>query len=84
VAERLKNLVEIFLDRIVDPRTSYLICFMDKNWNGTSAMDSYGHDIESSWLLVEAAGLLGDQALWARVKETSIRNCRCSSGRPAV
>jgi len=73
VAERLKNLVEIFLDRIVDPRTSYLICFMDKNWNGTSAMDSYGHDIESSWLLVEAAGLLGDQALWARVKETSIR-----------
>ncbi len=73
VGDRLKNLVEIFLDRIVDSRTSHLICFMDKNWNATSSVDSYGHDIESSWLLVEAAGLLGDQALQTRVKETSIR-----------
>jgi mannobiose 2-epimerase len=73
VGDRLKNLVEIFLDRIVDSRTSHLICFMDKNWNATSSVDSYGHDIESSWLLVEAAGLLGDQALQTRVKEKSIR-----------
>ena len=30
VADRLRNLVELFLDKIIDPRTSHLICFMDK------------------------------------------------------
>lgn len=72
VADRLKNLVELFLNKIIDKKTSHLICFLDKNWNKTSSIDSYGHDIESSWLLVEAAGLLGDTALMARVKEASI------------
>ena len=52
---------------------------MDKNWNRTSSMDSYGHDIESSWLLVEAAGLLKDTALLARVKKTSIKIANAAS-----
>jgi len=72
VGDRLKNLVELFLNKIIDKKTSHLICFFDKNWNKTSSIDSYGHDIESSWLLVEAAGLLCDTALMARVKEASI------------
>lgn len=73
VEDRLRNLVGIFLDKIVDPVTSHLICFMDKDWKRSSETDSYGHDIESSWLLVEAAGLLKDSVLLARVKETSIK-----------
>jgi cellobiose epimerase len=73
VADRLKDLVEIFLDKIIDKGTSHLICFMDKNWNRTSTTDSYGHDIESSWLLVEAADLLGDPVLLAKVKDASIK-----------
>ena len=79
VADRLKDQVEIFLDKIVDAKTSHLICFMDKNWNRTSSFDSYGHDIESSWLLVEAAGLLKDTALIARVKKTSIKIANAAS-----
>jgi mannobiose 2-epimerase len=73
VADRLRDLIEIFLDKIVDAKTSHLICFMDKNWNRSSSMDSYGHDIESSWLLYEAASLLDDPDLLKRVKETSIK-----------
>ena len=73
VEDRLRNLVGIFLDKIVDPVTSHLICFMDKDWKRSSETDSYGHDIESSWLLVEATGLLKDSVLLARVKETSIK-----------
>lgn len=69
---RLRNMVEIFLDKIIDKETFHLINFMDKDWNSTSTIDSYGHDIESSWLLYEAACLIGDPALLARVKETSI------------
>lgn len=73
VADRLKILVEIFLDKIIDKNTSHLKCFLDKNWVSTSSIDSYGHDIESSWLLYEAAHLLGDPDLLARVRETSIK-----------
>ncbi len=73
MAERLKNLVEIFLDHIIDRQTSHLICFMDRKWNSTSRIDSYGHDIEASWLLCEATNLLGDSELLARVKQVSIK-----------
>jgi mannobiose 2-epimerase len=66
VADRLKNIIEIFLDKIVDKKTFHLVCFMDRNWNSTSEVDSYGHDIEASWLIYEAAGLLKDKALLER------------------
>lgn len=73
VGERLRNLIEIFLEKIIDKKTSHLICFMDRSWNSTSTVDSYGHDIESSWLLYEAAGLLNDKKLSDRVKEAVIK-----------
>ena len=71
--ERLRNLVEIFLDHIVDKQTSHLICFMDRKWNSTSKTDSYGHDIEASWLLCEATNQLADPQLLARVRQVSIK-----------
>jgi mannobiose 2-epimerase len=77
--DRLKNMVKIFLGQIIDKKTSHLICFMDKRWNRTSMIDSYGHDIEASWLLCESANLLGDPDLLAQVKEVSIRIANAAS-----
>ena len=71
--ERLRNMVNIFLDKIIDKKSGHLICFLDKDWNPTSQIDSYGHDIEASWLLYEAALLLNDPALLKRVKEISLK-----------
>jgi mannobiose 2-epimerase len=79
MADRLRNLVEIFLNKIIDKNTSHLICFLDKNWKSISKIDSYGHDIESSWLLYEAASLLGDQSLISRVKSVSIKIANAAS-----
>jgi mannobiose 2-epimerase len=73
VGGRLRNMIEIFLDKIIDKKTSHLICFLDRSWNSTSTIDSYGHDIESSWLIYEAAGLLGDKDLVEKVKQTSLK-----------
>jgi mannobiose 2-epimerase len=73
MADRLRNMVEIFLDHIIDKKTSHLICFMDRSWNRTSMVDSYGHDIEASWLLCESANLLRDPDLLARVKQVCIK-----------
>lgn len=71
--ERLRNLVDIFLKKIIDKETYHLINFMERNWKSTSTIDSYGHDIEASWLLYEAAHLLDDKALLVRVEEVSIK-----------
>jgi mannobiose 2-epimerase len=79
VRERLRNLVNIFLDGIIDKKTSHLICFLDRNWNSTASIDSYGHDIESSWLLLEAATLLKDPKLINVVKEASLKIANASA-----
>ena len=58
--QQLARLVKVFAERIVDPETSHLILFFDEEWNCRSTIVSYGHDIEASWLLCEAAEVLGE------------------------
>lgn len=65
--ESLRNLIELFLDRILDAESGHLHLFFDENWNNKGHVISYGHDIEASWLLYEAAVVLGDEALLQRV-----------------
>ena len=72
VGERLEAMVSIFLEKIIDKNTSHLIPFLDRSWNSTAHIDSYGHDIESSWLLYEAAGLLNDRELLEPTAKASI------------
>ena len=58
--QQLAALVRVFSERIVDPQTSHLNLFFDEEWNCRSTIVSYGHDIEASWLLCEAAEALGE------------------------
>jgi mannobiose 2-epimerase len=74
--ERLRALVEIHLERILDPESGHLLLFFDEAWTPVDRAISYGHDIEASWLLVEAAEVLGDPDLHERsvaVAETIAR-----------
>lgn len=71
--ERLRNILELFIDKIVSKKTYHLIYFLDRNWNSTTAIDSYGHDIEASWLIDEAARLLKDPELITSVQKLSIK-----------
>ena len=70
---RLRSLVELFLAHIVDPASAHLLPFFDDAWAPRSGVISFGHDIEASWLLLEAADITADVALRERVRQVSIR-----------
>lgn len=57
----LRNIIGIFTDRILNPETHHLDLFFEMDWTrGAGQLESYGHDIECSWLMHEAALVLGD------------------------
>lgn len=66
---RLKNLILIHLDKIYDHLTHHARLFFDKSWKPQGETISYGHDIEASWLILEAALELNDRELIERVEK---------------
>ena len=73
LALQLRNLINLFLEKIIDQRTFHLNLFFDENWECKSSITSYGHDIESSWLLYEAALELHDPALTEKAKKICLK-----------
>ena len=71
LARQLRNLILIFTEKIMNRSTRHLDLFFDENWNSKAQIVSYGHDIEASWLIDEAARVLGDQALLNEVQKIS-------------
>jgi len=76
LATRLHRLVQRFLEVIIDGRTAHLIPFFTERWERRSSSISFGHDIEASWLLPEAADVLGDNGLKATTRENAVRMAR--------
>ena len=69
VEKALRNLIDIFTDKILNPETHHLDLFFAMDWTREAgALESYGHDIECSWLMHEAALVLGDQAVLDKVE----------------
>lgn len=69
VEASLRNLIDIFTDRILNPKTHHLDLFFDMDWTrGAGQLESYGHDIECSWLLHEAALVIGDKQVLKKVE----------------
>lgn len=65
----LRNLINIFTDKILNPETHHLDLFFDNDWTrGAGHLESYGHDIECSWLMHEAAMVLSDEEVLRKVE----------------
>lgn len=64
---RLRGLINIF-DKYILAEDGHLKLFFDNDWNCGYDILSYGHDIEASWLLHEAALVLGDEEMLAKIE----------------
>ncbi|ADQ79951.1 N-acylglucosamine 2-epimerase [Paludibacter propionicigenes WB4] len=73
LAKQLKNLIDIFLNKIINSKTYHLDLFFDENWNCKSTLFSYGHDIEAAWLLEEAAVVLGNADVLKTVRDVALK-----------
>jgi len=71
--ERLRALSRIFLDHIIDPETHHLRMFFDEEWRDRSKWLSFGHDIEASWLICEAAEILADESILDKTRKAAVQ-----------
>ncbi len=70
--DRLRVLVDLFLDAIIDPKTHHLKQALNADWTAIGRLVSFGHDIEASWLLCDAARAAGDPGQIVRAERAAI------------
>jgi mannobiose 2-epimerase len=78
--EQIVTLINNFLEHIIDSQTNHLVLFFDEDWNKRSDTVSYGHDIEATWLLLEAAEAIGHHQLTDKVKQVCINITDATKG----
>jgi cellobiose epimerase len=72
---RLRELLLLFLDRIIRP-DGHLGIFFNHGLlevESSKGICSFGHDIEASWLLSEAAHILGDAEIIQKTEAVSLK-----------
>ena len=72
VKEAILELLDILQTHLYNADTKHLILYCDDDWNVVDTEDSYGHDIETSWLMCESAEIVGDEALIAKIRRQAI------------
>ncbi len=68
VKKALRRILEIYAGKVYDPEKRRQKVFFDEHYNSILDLYSYGHDIESSWLIDWGCGLLGDDMLNERIQ----------------
>ena len=69
----ISSLLKNFSDHIIYPGLNCQVLFFDNKWNPKSTTVSYGHDIEASWLLLEAAEIIGETDLIENFKVQALK-----------
>lgn len=73
VQAKLRALITLTLKQIINTTTGHFKMHFTADWQSLNEHVSYGHDIEGSWLLVEAAEVLGDADLLAQARQMALK-----------
>lgn len=71
--EATTSLLKLFNNTIVDKESNHMGLFFDDDMKRVDHAVSYGHDIEASWLMLEAAEVIGNPELLEETKEVTRR-----------
>jgi len=69
--ENLTELINLFLTKFLNTNNT-LNLFFDEQWNLKSSVVSFGHDIETAWLLIEAAKVIEDEQLISKTERIAV------------
>lgn len=67
VAGAMGRILDIYTEKVYNPEKHRQEVFFDQDYRSLIDLTSYGHDIESSWLIDWGCGLLGDPALAEKI-----------------
>ncbi|MCL2604402.1 MAG: AGE family epimerase/isomerase [Defluviitaleaceae bacterium] len=73
---RVRTLLYLFLNKIINNDNWHFNYFQKRDWTLTNPNYSLGHDIEGSWLLYEAAEILGEPEALADTKRVCANMAR--------
>lgn len=59
----LSSLLQIFCNKIYNPKTKHLKLFFNLDWKSQFEEISFGHDIEGAWLMNEASMVINNESL---------------------
>ena len=76
VKSAIVRLLDIFRNRIYDSAISHLGSFFNSSWTRLDSEISFGHDIEASWLICEAAeAVASDDPSYRELADSLVRSC---------
>ena len=61
-------MLDLFAEKVYNRELGRQEVFFDRNWRPLIDLYSYGHDIESAWLVDRALEVLGDSACTERIR----------------
>ena len=64
VGDSIREILRIFKSRIYNENEEICEVFFDKEYQSLIHLESYGHDIEASWLIQRACEVLADKAYY--------------------
>ncbi|MDO5407172.1 MAG: AGE family epimerase/isomerase [Eubacteriales bacterium] len=68
VEEKLREILDTFGDKIYNPQKRRQEVFFDDAWHSLIDLHSYGHDIETSWLIDRGLEILGERKYTEKMK----------------
>jgi cellobiose epimerase len=71
--QSLRSLLQVIDRHVIDHERGAFHLFFERDWQVVSDEISYGHDIEGSWLLLEAAEAVGDEPLRTHLSMAAVK-----------